>query len=583
MLSDSFSFLSLRNPSFVGVLRSTTTNTAPDANPEIDDDWLLKTVKREQLVELCQQFQLSTQNATKKVLLQRLRKHAARQVSAAKRNLANREERLDQGFGDSEKERYQMAEEDDVPFGVRNEEEPEVFFFFEDPHFAPNVSMEEPHPTSSPPMTSAELTGPPLPTDPDENGERVVKIYSTSDENDMTAIASAQPGSGVLSSASGLASTAGASRPPQPWDAPQRKSEDEKLHDQAKERVSELVATLLANTGTPGFVEDVSLPTNFVAFDPSSVSPDFLSSYSRDLLMGRGKVLRSVMDEFEVRAVGHDGVAGDNKSRGGGHYAQVSKIRAFLEGYRRARVQSQARETATMLLDKLVQEGVQGLDMTLATMVKSSDDTGIGGELNDSLIEFLNDMIRTQKKKVEKSKVVRSPIGGSPLEEETDVDPFATLWNVTMEDGKRIETLDPNDPNVKRVVDEEIARVGDATIEQPPLPEAVSEKLLLLLQSLRERIQVEASFPMDEKTRNLRLLAYCLRVSSDQDREQLISDHLGRSLDVRVLLFLFPSCLTRVFLFSRALIPTLSWFRALSNTLKVCRTRSTRPRSTLSI
>jgi hypothetical protein len=44
-----------------------------------------------------------------------------------------------------------------------------------------------------------------------------------------------------------------------------------------------------------------------------------------------------------------------------------------------------ARETTALLLDKLVQEGVEGFDSTLATMTRSSDDTSdFGGELNES-------------------------------------------------------------------------------------------------------------------------------------------------------------------------------------------------------
>ena len=60
-----------------------------------------------------------------------------------------------------------------------------------------------------------------------------------------------------------------------------------------------------------------------------------------------------------------------------------------------------ARETTTVLLDKLVTEGIEGLDFLRASMTKTSDDTGDVGELNDALLDYLNDSIRQQEKKVE--------------------------------------------------------------------------------------------------------------------------------------------------------------------------------------
>ena len=74
--------------------------------------------------------------------------------------------------------------------------------------------------------------------------------------------------------------------------------------------------------------------------------------------------------------------------------------RSFLEGYRRAEVRRVARETTTVLLDK-VTEGIEGLDFLRASMTKTSDDTGDVGELNDALLDYLNDSIRQQEKKVE--------------------------------------------------------------------------------------------------------------------------------------------------------------------------------------
>ena len=178
-----------------------------------------------------------------------------------------------------------------------------------------------------------------------------------------------------------------------PWDFDQNSNDNQKSGassaemEAAKEEVTELVQSLLAMTGAPGFVhsdgsEDddnevlssvgifrqkkssspsgsssFEAPEGFVGFDPTKVSTDTLNKASQSLRMGRGSVLMDVTREFELRAVGYDGAFGDDEKRGGGHYRQVSLVRSFLEGFRRAEVRRLARETATMLLDRLVQDG----------------------------------------------------------------------------------------------------------------------------------------------------------------------------------------------------------------------------------
>ena len=62
-----------------------------------------------------------------------------------------------------------------------------------------------------------------------------------------------------------------------------------------------------------------------------------------------------------------------------------------------------ARETCTLLLDRLVKEGVAGLDQMLASMPMENDDTsrmllGVGagnvaGVLNSALIRYLDEAI----------------------------------------------------------------------------------------------------------------------------------------------------------------------------------------------
>jgi hypothetical protein len=308
-------------------------------------------------------------------------------------------------------------------------------------------------------------------------------------------------------------------------------------------------------TGAPGFQQDeddelsamlggnvVRRPTafpgeaGFVGFDPSVVPIEMLTKASKSLRTGRGTVLSDVLREFELRAVGYDGVAGDNTDRGGGHYLQVSKVRSFLEGYRRAEVRRFARETATMLLDKLVSEGIEGLDIALATMTRSSDETSDqAGELNDSILDYLNEAVRQQEKKVEQ--LIDSVKKVEELEKAVidtkSEDEFERLWSVeTNEDGQRIETFDPNNKDNKRALQDELARqLPQQSIIKSVTPISAPEQLLLLLKLLRERIKTEAAFSHDEKSRNLRVLAYCLNLASDPLRKDLIVREFGSSID----------------------------------------------------
>ena len=110
-------------------------------------------------------------------------------------------------------------------------------------------------------------------------------------------------------------------------------------------------------------VSSFETPNGFIGFDPTKVSTDVVAKASKSIRLGRGRVLQDAIREFELRAVGYDGAAGDDKERGGGHYQQVSMIRSFLEGFRRAEVRRLARETATLLLDRLVTDGIEGLDI----------------------------------------------------------------------------------------------------------------------------------------------------------------------------------------------------------------------------
>jgi hypothetical protein len=147
----------------------------------------------------------------------------------------------------------------------------------------------------------------------------------------------------------------------------------------------------------------------------------------------------------------------------------------------------------------------------------------------------LNDAIRQQEQKVNE---LGPASGGDVMQSWSPTldDRIESLWDVsTEEDGQRVESLDPNDPKVQSVLREEQAnadiRAANEDRSMMNIPRSAPEKLLLLLKSLRERLQAEAAFGPDEKGRNLRLLAYCLRLPSAQEREELITKDLGRSLD----------------------------------------------------
>jgi hypothetical protein len=224
-------------------------------------------------------------------------------------------------------------------------------------------------------------------------------------------------------------------------------------------------------------------------------------------------------------------------------------VAAFLEGYRQAEVRKMSRETASLLLDRLVTEGVNGLDFMLATMTKGDDGTSSAGELNDSLIQYLNDAIRQQEQKVENlaAAAASASAAGERTKEiimqDEEEDRTKALWNVTTDFGDTIETLDPNDPEVQRVLREETERenkalsaAGVASEQDHPRNRPPAEQLLILLTLLRERIKAEAAFSNDEKGRNLRVLAYSMHAANNQDRETIILDSLGASLDVSSLL-----------------------------------------------
>ena len=512
----------------------------------MDDQTLLQQVGESQLQDLCAQCNLDA-TGSKLEMLERLREYAAQQAEVERQRRMARVVRVEDGE-DGSKQKYEVVS--DVPDEDDDGLEDDGYFYFELPQVDANVSelkarqelSREGSGTKLPKpayMNQATITAPPMPdVEPNEDGERVVTVYNTQDQNDLTGVAAAQPNAQQYSND---AMMNGPGNAPQPWEISNKSAASDKELEKAKEILQELVHSLLALSGAPAFQEEFSegiqmysekrkalqsaSPEGFVGFDPSKLPPDILASSSRALRAGRGKVLEDILREYELRAVGHDGMAGDNMEKGGGHYREVNKVRAFLEGYRKAEVRRVARETTTMLLDKLASEGVQGLDFMLASMTKASDDTGDAGELNNALVEYLGDAIRQQEKKI-----------GTIVEDEQhtnpEIDMTANLWEVTEENGQRYETLDPTNPEVQRIMAEEQRKLQAGPMAKSIKAKAAPEQILILLKLLRDRIKAEAAFSNDEKGRNLRVLAYCLNFDSDNDRKLLLMKEMKNSMEV---------------------------------------------------
>ncbi|KAL3944682.1 MAG: hypothetical protein SGBAC_001240 [Bacillariaceae sp.] len=514
-----------------------------DDESEMDDESILKTTSKSELTALCEQFNLSTKG-TKEKLLYRLRDFAKQQEEAERERLMKRKQLVEEG-SDDDREKYEVVDDE-----IDEEEEDEVFFYYESKATTGEAvdkgsKKVEKKKKEEIRRDSGYVTAPPPNAKTNDKGEKVVTIYSTNERNDLTGIAASQPGQQSFDPL-----TSSTSEPADaPWDSSSTRKADSSSAeiDAAKVTVTELVRTLLAMTGLPVFINEdedddirpvrggskFDAPAECIDFDPSMVPTDMLTKASTSVRTSRGKVLREVLREFELRAIGDDGTAVDNVRRGGGHYRQVTRVRSFLEGFRQAEVRRISRDTVTLLLDKLVSEGIEGLDVTLASMTRSSDDTsGEGGELNDSLLEYLDDTIRQQEKKVEQGFDSTKKI--SEFERAIAEDPedsIESLWKVEDEDGERIETFDPNVPANQLALKEEYEKAAEESIQAPILPSSAPEKLLLLLKIVKERLKIEATFSHDEKSQNLRVLAYCLQLKTNALRKEMINKEFGASLD----------------------------------------------------
>ena len=555
-----------RRPRWVSLSSSDVEQDVEDEN----DNELLESVDESTLRSFCKTYSLSS-TGTKVEMLIRLRMYASERAEADRRRQLGRRGRVESNL--EGKARHAIEEGDTFGDDDADDDELQGYFYYAATETEATRRMEEEErrrssatalKKKSPSSITSPITNPDTIV-PNSKGERVVTIYDTTEKNDLTSM-TMQPSVADFSLEG--ASNALRSRQRRPGgDAVndftidgtanlRRGSADDPGRFQgAKTEVYELVTNLLATTGAPAFLDDdedddvegsvdvnsFASPYGFVGFNPDRIPPDVLLSSSSALRADDGRVLKEVLSDFELRAIGHDGFNADDKSKGGGHYRVVEEIGTFLEGYRKAEVRRIARETSSMMLESLVKEGVRGLDKLLAGMVREGDTDlkdGIqasseGGELNGALVRYLEEAIRSQEQRVKRDPMPKSDAivdGVTNVRDESDV-----MWNVTRgEDGTMIETIDPNTPAVKQLLREELEKTRDSAgvAEETLLTMTVQEKILLLLKLLRDRVKVEAVIGNDSHARNLRVLAYALRAANDDERHALIMEELGFSLDV---------------------------------------------------
>ena len=551
----------------------------------IGDDELLQDITDSMLQDLCKQSGITTEG-TKQEMLIRLREFAQKQADSDGERRQRQKESIELGVDESQgngKAKHKISNADVLD---DTDDELDGVFYYSLPGQVPEsqsknlstgtMTTMDKSLNVNPQNAQGSITAPPPPpgVEPNADGERVVTVYSSTDQNDLTGIAAQQ----ASASANEQAMAGGYSRsdsigassdnpentlaggPFGDQSGSQRKKATDKQVDEACEVISDLVYSLLSMTGAPGFQEEfsegitpfvtdgekdefkssankassVKKVKGFVGFDPSRVPTQLITQSSRSLRVGNGDAIRKVLNEVEMQAIGFDGIHGDDKDTGGGHYREVTKVGTFLEGFRKAEVRRIARETATMLLDQLVTGGVKGLDQMLMTMTKGSDDASESGELNDSLVKYLDNAVRDQEKKVELLFGEQGAMSRNAVDmPEEEQDYLAKLWTVsTDEDGNTVESLDPNDPDVKLALEQELR--ADASRKGRSAPTDPAKQLLNLLTLLRERVKAEAVFSNDEKGRNLRMLAYCVHAEDGREREKIIVDTMGNSLEVSV-------------------------------------------------
>ena len=552
-----------------------------------DDASLLESVSMEQLEDLCSQYSISLESKDKKSyskadLLSKLRAYAAEQAELDKqRQLSILEKAKEEG----------VINIDDVE-DIIHSNEMEGTFFYAAPESKNATKVEEKaskvtidenaykqmNSHSKIPTTSHENNN-----GGKKNGERVVTIYNSKDTNDLTGFnLGSTPGQAfanaatTLGSAEGTLGGGGASTTAFLQSQNQNQNQNNiKLMgssgsgthhnmEEAEDKCIALIQTLLIRTNLPGFLamaeEDPEIADDdddeimsfgktmstavYAPFDPSSVPTQLLQQYTSYILAHDGRALRAALDQVELNAIGHDGMNADDIKKNGGHYRETRKVGVFLEGYRVAEVRRVSRETVSSLLDALVSGGVRELDRIMNGMVQA-------GVIDDGLVDYLSDLVRQQEKRVQQYEAQAQ----QQQQQQAKLDYFMEgaekdllqlekvndaiiEWNKTKDSNGQIiqETIDPNNPEVRAVVMESKSN----SILQPyeTNNHSAQQKILVMLQLLKERVKAEAAFfkltpgtETQEHGMNLRRLAYCINAKSDMEREQILNEELGSSMD----------------------------------------------------
>jgi hypothetical protein len=163
---------------------------------------------------------------------------------------------------------------------------------------------------------------------------------------------------------------------------------------------------------------------------------------------------------------------------------------------------------------------------------------GEAGELNTALVRYLEEAIREQEQRVGKYQNRDRKEGLGDTNNLREEEENGIMWNVTRgEDGTTIETIDLNDPSLREELERTKTQLPEYNEDDNFLSMTVQEKMLLLLKLLRDRVKVEAVMGNHSNARNLRILAYCLKARSDEERRKFILDELGMSLDVSPFVF----------------------------------------------
>jgi len=179
-----------------------------------------------------------------------------------------------------------------------------------------------------------------------------------------------------------------------------------------------------------------------------------------------------------------------------------------------------------MLINTIVNEGQAGLDTLLSSMTRGEDDM----QLNDALLEYLNDLVRSQQDKVDSQiqQQGKQTLTSGAINQDT-----SRLSHAPNHSKEQIEEIiDLNDPAVRTEAEQELeaqtvyqVNNSDNKLQSP------AEQLLTLLKLLRERVKVEATFrSSEEHTRYLKILAACLHPST-VDVQLILMRSLGNSLE----------------------------------------------------